>query len=217
MTVTGTAPVSTGSASWSSPTSRPTTAAASSPGSAPTSSRPSRPRDPRRAHVGPFLDDGPAPTGAWPSGPTTSGSVRSWWTTTTTCRDLCAAADVLVHTLRPAEADRRGLDFATLSAPVTESRRLRGDALRPGRALGRLPGRRPRPHGARRLHGGLRVRPGRRRDLRHPAARLPGGPGLAHGVDLRRDRRPGRAGLAIGQSGAGASSSTSRPTSARPA
>src|SRR5579863_8340023 len=67
-------------------------------------------------HIGPFLDDEPGP----------DRSLAFWADNvgkrSVVVRDdgelsaLCAAADVLVHTLRPAEAADRGLDYASLHA-----------------------------------------------------------------------------------------------------
>ena len=135
----------------------------------------------------------PVPTAASPSGPTTWASARSWSTTTPSCWRCATAADVLVHTLAPG----RGRAPGGSTTPRWPSGHpglivVRDHAVRVRRALGRLPRRRPRAHGARRVDGGLRVRPGPTAPTTLP--RWPAGrPGLAHGGDLRGHRRAGRA------------------------
>ena len=180
------------------------------------------PRVRRPGPSAPSSTTSPGPTAAWPSGPTTWGSARWWSPTTPRCCDLCAAADVFVHTLRPAEAEARGLAYAALPAG-TRPGRLRRHPLRSRRAVGRLPGRRSRAHGP--------------RAVRWPACGY--GPGADGVYDTPPLAAPGDqawrtastyaaiavlAALALGGGGAGdgagcragASSSTSRPTSARP-
>jgi crotonobetainyl-CoA:carnitine CoA-transferase CaiB-like acyl-CoA transferase len=64
-------------------------------------------------HVGPFLDDEPGPDRSLAFWADNVGK-RSVVVDDDQLRDLAGRADVLVHTLRPAEARARGLDFVSL-------------------------------------------------------------------------------------------------------
>ncbi|MHB8439281.1 MAG: CaiB/BaiF CoA transferase family protein [Acidimicrobiales bacterium] len=66
-------------------------------------------------HAGPFLDDEPGPERSLAFWADNVGK-RSVVVDDVTLAELCAHADVLVHTLRPAEAQARGLGWDTLSA-----------------------------------------------------------------------------------------------------
>ncbi len=64
-------------------------------------------------HVGPFLDDEPGPDRSLAFWADNVGK-RSVVVDDDEVSALCAGADVLVHTLRPGEAEARGLDFTSL-------------------------------------------------------------------------------------------------------
>jgi crotonobetainyl-CoA:carnitine CoA-transferase CaiB-like acyl-CoA transferase len=72
---------------------------------------------PSRA-IGPFLDDDPGPDRSLAFWADNVGKRSVVIDDDAELLELCDAADVLVHTLRPAQAAARGLDFATLSARV---------------------------------------------------------------------------------------------------
>jgi benzylsuccinate CoA-transferase BbsE subunit len=67
-------------------------------------------------HIGPFLDDEPGPDRSLAFWADNVGKRSVVVRDDRELAALCAAADVVVHTLRPAEAVDRGLDYASLHA-----------------------------------------------------------------------------------------------------
>jgi len=65
-------------------------------------------------HIGPFLDDEPGPDRSLAFWADNVGKRSAVVPHDAGVLELCGAADVLVHTLRPGEARARGLDFASL-------------------------------------------------------------------------------------------------------
>ena len=67
-------------------------------------------------HIGPFLEDEPGPDRSLAFWADNVGKRSVVITDDAELSALCGAADVLVHSLRPAEAADRGLDYASLHA-----------------------------------------------------------------------------------------------------
>ena len=69
-------------------------------------------------HIGPFLDDEPGPDRSLAFWADNVGKRSVVVRDDDELAALCRAADVVVHTLRPAEAAARALDYASLHAPT---------------------------------------------------------------------------------------------------
>ncbi len=148
-------------------------------------------------HIGPFLDDEPGPDRSLAFWADNVGKRSVVVGDDTEVVDLCRSADVLVHTLRPAQAEGRGLDAAHLHrltpglvvCAVTPfgSDGPWADYLADDLVLMALGG----------SMAACGYGPGRRWRLRHSPPGQPRRPGVAHGIDLRGHRRAGRAGVAL--------------------